>query len=147
MGTRSRTEVFQGDSCLVSIYRHMDGYPTGHGADLVEFLGEGKIVNGAHNGGFNGLGDLAAALVWFLKKDGPNEFQSGGIYLHAPMVEDGESGEEYVYRISGDFQGPLTIQVTEGDVTAFGAPNDPASFKGIFSGTVAEFAAWVAGQK
>jgi hypothetical protein len=145
MGTRARVEIFDDDECVVSIYRQFDGYPSGLGQELAEFLSDITVVNGlgdeSSNKIANGMGCLAAQLVKFLK-DGP-----GNVYLHKPMTKDGESGEEFIYRISGGYVGtngtkPLLVQVSEGDVTAFGLPNDPGSFKGVFSGNVKKFAAW-----
>ena len=97
MGTRSLT-VFQekkGDSDIVVMYRQMDGYPTGHGDDLAQFLKNGIIVNGLPMGDdrklFNGMGCLAAAVVAHFK-DG-----AGSIYLYPAKSRD--CGEEYIYYI------------------------------------------------
>jgi hypothetical protein len=51
MGTRSLTYVYADASpkvCMpvVCMYRQFDGYPTGHGAELAQFLDGFKIVNG-----------------------------------------------------------------------------------------------------
>lgn len=146
MGTRSRTEIFNGDVCIASIYRQFDGYPSGQGADIAKIASK-RLVNGISGDAktvVNGMGDFAAQLI-VVMKEGKDE--AGGIYLQAPMKEDGEMGEEFVYRIYGDRMKPeagVRIEVTGGDVTAFGNPNDPASFKGLFRGTAAEFAAWIA---
>lgn len=88
MGTRSTTKFIidvEGEKetkTVCGIYRQYDGYPTGHGSDLAEFLNRGVLVNGIRFGAdklqFNGMGCLAAQVVAHLK-DG-----SGGIYLRHP---------------------------------------------------------------
>ena len=62
MGTRSLTFVYdeQGNK-IINLYRQFDGYPTGHGQELAEFLNNQKMYNGA--------GDLAALLVAHFKKE------------------------------------------------------------------------------
>ena len=50
----------------VQVYKHYDGYPSGHPTDLAEFLKDFKIVNGLVQGTYkvaNGLGCLAAQYV------------------------------------------------------------------------------------
>ena len=146
MGTRSRTEIFSGDVCIASIYRQFDGYPSGQGADIAKIASK-RLVNGISGDPalvVNGMGCFAAQLIVVMKE---GKAEAGGIYLQEPMKEDGEMGEDYVYRIYGDRMKPeagVRIEVTGGNVTAFGNPNDPASFKGLFRGTAAEFAAWIA---
>ena len=65
MGTRSLTFVYdeQGNK-IINLYRQYDGYPTGHGQELAEFLNNQKMYNGA--------GDLAALLVAHFKKEPMN---------------------------------------------------------------------------
>ena len=48
MGTRSLTVVrdTEGAKDICVLYRQMDGYPTGHGAELKEFLVPFTVVNG-----------------------------------------------------------------------------------------------------
>lgn len=95
MGTRSITTVYDNGKKLVSIYRQMDGYPTGMGADLKEILKGRKLVNGYNSDSakarsFNGMGCMAAQLIAELK-DG-----IGSIYIHP--VDCG--GENYTYELS-----------------------------------------------
>jgi hypothetical protein len=106
MGTRSLTkfiETYKDDKgkvkkqTLTTVYRQMDGYPSGMGNDLAKFLSKGKLVNGI--GGdqglvFNGMGCLAAQVIKELK-DGP-----GNIYIY-PAKAAG-CGEEYTYEVIGD---------------------------------------------
>jgi hypothetical protein len=105
MGTRSLTHVIetwkenetgkQKKQCLMTMYRQYDGYPSGMGNDLAEFLKEGKVVNGIGMNEtqrvFNGAGCLAAQLVAHFKEG------AGGFYLHKPMSKN--CGEEYTYEV------------------------------------------------
>ncbi len=140
MGTRARVEVMNHGKCVASIYCQFDGYPSGLGMELAEFLKPRTVVNGIGDEtakiAANGMGCLAAQLVADLKGD-----SIGKVYLCAPMTEDGECGEEFIYRLS-HVDGKYLIQVTGGNMTAFGCPNDPASFKGLFSGGLPEFIEW-----
>jgi hypothetical protein len=109
MSTRSLTRVIPRQKGLsfkeghekveltyVNMYRHMDGYPEGHGLDLAEFLKDIKIVNGIPldkelGNHANGSGCLAAQMVKHFKED------IGYIYLHP---HDKESGwEDYIYTV------------------------------------------------
>jgi hypothetical protein len=98
MGTRSLTHVLDEDesTVLVTIYRQMDGYPTGHGQDLADFLTGRTLVNGFGSGtpdkASNGMGCLAASLVGTLKGG-----EIGGIYIEPPGSKD--HGEDYVYTV------------------------------------------------
>lgn len=48
MGTRSLTHIMDDhtEAILTTLYRQMDGYPDGHGADLAEILKGRRMVNG-----------------------------------------------------------------------------------------------------
>lgn len=80
---------------IVVMYRQFDGYPTGMGRDLKEFLGHTRIVNGFSNHRApdfaNGMGCLAAQIVEHFK-DG-----IGGIYLHPAGKRD--IWEDYIYTV------------------------------------------------
>jgi hypothetical protein len=117
MGTRSLTtfiETYKDDSGkqkkqeIVTMYRQYDGYPTGHGLDLAQFLSKGKMVNGIGLDDtivFNGMGCLTAQVVAHFK-DG-----AGGIYLQRANKN---SWENYRYHIIGDFDTKeLTIKILE----------------------------------
>jgi hypothetical protein len=104
MGTRSLTKVFEkwedtkGEEkrqAIMCMYRQYDGYPSGHGQDLAEFLEPFTIVNGLGLDDkrkiANGMGCLAAQLVAHFK-EGP-----GNIYLYATDVKD--CWQEYEYEI------------------------------------------------
>ena len=96
MGTRCLTYVYEGNSPLVCLYRQFDGYPSGHGAELANFLKGIKLGNGiAANpkmGKFaNGMGCLAAQLVAHFKKS------VGGFYIHLVTDSGGVDYEYHVY--------------------------------------------------
>lgn len=95
MGTRSTTKILdeQGNH-LVTLYRQFDGYPTGHGTDLANFLKARTLVNGfgmdmTAKTHANGMGCLAAQLITALKGD-----QIGNIYV----TNEGDS-QEYNYTV------------------------------------------------
>jgi hypothetical protein len=124
MGTRSLTYVYDGDETIVCMYRQFDGYPTGHGAELAEFLEGGMIVNGLPMGQkgkfFNGMGDLAAQMVAYFKKG------AGGFYLY-PTQQNQDCWQEYEYHIWED---KIEIFETygEGETIFAGSWNDFRKF-------------------
>ena len=98
MGTRSLTFVYDDNRPVINMYRQFDGYPSGHGQELAEFLLSGKMVNGIPVGSnevfFNGMGSLAAQLVANFKKD------AGGFYLYPMDCTD--CWQEYEYHVYED---------------------------------------------
>ena len=66
----------------VQVYKHFDGYPSGHPVDLAEFLKDFKIVNGVPFGDdsrmANGLGCLAAQYIAAFK------MVPGDLYIENP---------------------------------------------------------------
>jgi WYL_2, Sm-like SH3 beta-barrel fold len=115
MGTRSCTFVYE-DSfpgeitpTLVNMYRQYDGYPTGHGAELAEFLL--KTEN-------NGMGCLAASMIAHFKQS------IGGVYIYP--TESKDLGQEYEYHVS------------ENHVTLYKMDYDGSNKKIIFDGTFEE---------
>ena len=97
MGTRSLT-VFNNEMDneeIVVLYRQYDGYPTGHGRDLLSFLNNMEIVNGINNNEerkiANGMGCLSAQVVAYLKE------APGNFYLHSAGTRD--IGEEFIYTL------------------------------------------------
>lgn len=101
MGTRSLTFVYDGEKPIVNMYRQFDGYPSGHGAELAEFLLSGKMTNGIPVGSkepigskesfFNGMGCLAAQMIANFKDS------AGGFYIHA--VTDTDCWQDYEYHL------------------------------------------------
>jgi len=126
MGTRSLTFFYDNEMAdnvgrpFLNMYRQFDGYPTGHGAELSEFLNGITLVNGYnsdHEDGAhaNGMGCLAAQAIAHFKKD------IGGFYIHA--VDDNDCGQDYEYHVYAD--GVIVI--------------DPFDGRELFRGTWAEF--------
>lgn len=116
MGTRSLTIVYEDGDPIVNMYRRFDGYPSGHGKELFEFLSSGELVNGlgmSDKRVFNGMGCLSAAMV--------SEFKTGpgGIYLYPPSARD--CGQDFEYHVYGGFdRRDLTVKVIGyGDTTEF----------------------------
>ena len=105
MGTRSLTKVIRTweDEAgkthrqpLTCMYRQYDGYMSGHGAELAEWLSRYTIVNGIpmdkSEPMFNGMDCLAAQMFAHFKTE------AGGIYCMHPDASD--CWEEYLYEIS-----------------------------------------------
>jgi len=134
MGTRSLTFVYDGKKPIINMYRQYDGYPSGHGADLVEFLAGGKLVNGigADRKVFNGMGCLAAQMVASMK-DG-----AGNIYLYS--VDAKNCGQDFEYHIYADEEnGGFKIKVYNCGVNFFGLTQSEQHDK-IFEGNLFQFA-------
>lgn len=98
MGTRSLTVFEEYGKEIVVMYRQFDGYPSGYGLELAEFMAGIKMVNGITVGETarmaNGVGCLAAQIVKNFKED------VGGIYLYPAGSRD--CGEDYIYHVGGD---------------------------------------------
>ena len=115
MGTRSLTKVIQTwedesgkkqRKPITCMYRQYDGYMSGHGVELAEWLSGYTVVNGIpldkSEPMFNGMDCLAAQMFQHFK-DGP-----GNIYCMHPDASD--CWEEYLYEISEeDKQIHLTV--------------------------------------
>lgn len=95
MGTRSLTFVYDGDIPVLNLYRQYDGYPSGHGRELAEFLSGIEAVTNGISGDSrrtaNGMGCLAAQLVAHFKTE------VGQFYIHP--VTDTECGQDYEYHV------------------------------------------------
>lgn len=94
MGTRSLTILCdEKGKDIAVLYRQYDGYPSGHGKDLCEYLAGYKV--GANTDKnirtANGMECLAASIVGAIK-DGP-----GNVYLYPAGSRD--CGEEYRYYV------------------------------------------------
>lgn len=92
---KNNNEVHEEKQNILCMYRQYDGYLSGHGAELAEFLQDFTVVNGYNSGtpkrSANGMGCLAAQLIAHFK-DG-----IGNIYIHEP--NDSDCGEEYTYTV------------------------------------------------
>jgi hypothetical protein len=136
MGTRSLTFVYekygQIQKPVCNMYRQFDGYPTGHGAELAEFLNGGKLVNGLgadeKNIVFNGMGCLAAQMISHFKQT------PGGFYIHPTDVRD--CGQDYEYHVSEKKNG-LYVEVYNCGCNFFGVSGDTHEL--IFQGNLKEF--------
>jgi hypothetical protein len=112
MGTRSLTRVKDGmGQTILTMYRQMDGYLEGHGAELVTFLDGMVITNGINLGNqpeksANGIECLAAQLVAHFKVG------VGGFYLYPENAEN----EEFNYLIEL-VDGQLTLAYEAGGKT------------------------------
>lgn len=99
MGTRSLTFVYDEDdkTPIVNMYRQFDGYPSGHGADLADFLLPLRLVNGFSRDTenlANGMGCLAAQMVAKFKVG------VGGFYSFS--VKNKDLGQDYEYHVYKD---------------------------------------------
>ncbi len=122
----------------------MDGYPTGHGADLKEILAPFTVVNGYNlednnqkHKSANGMECLAAQLVSHFKGD-----QIGNFYLYPSGTRD--CGEEYIYTVyKRKREGKSTeimLKVQAGCVTFFGLPGTKQEHMPvIYNGLASEF--------
>ena len=132
MGTRSLTTFIDNYTKeeIVVMYRQYDGYPSGHGKDLIDFLNEMKVVNGIPGGEklthlANGISCLAAQVVSHFK-DGVGDF-----YLHTADTRD--YGEEFVYTIYAK-DNELNIKV-----------EDTYQDEVLFDGNSEEMGSWIDG--
>ena len=133
MGTRCLTFVYDDSStddgsaeAIMCIYRQFDGYPSGHGHELAQFLNSKTLVNGygeQNSMEANGMSCLAAQLVVQLKHG------VGGIYIYAPMTGRVYS-QDYEYHVYDD---KVIVQNCN---TVY----DSGHYQVIFEGTWQEFA-------
>ena len=100
MGTRCLTYVYEGKNPLMCLYRQFDGYPSGHGQELAEFLMPFKVINGIGSGQdipgkfANGMGCLAAQMIAYFKNT------VGGFYIHS--ITDTDCWQDYEYHVYED---------------------------------------------
>jgi hypothetical protein len=132
MGTRALTFVYDGSTPIVNMYRQYDGYPSGHGLELAQFLTRGRLVQGLSGKDevvFNGMGCLAAAMIANFKET------PGGFYIHS--VEETECGQDYEYHVyqAGD---EIRVRVTNRGCNMFGLTMSDTN-DNIFDGTAVEF--------
>jgi hypothetical protein len=96
MGTRSLTFVYDGEQPIINMYRQFDGYPSGHGQELAEFLNSfDAITNGISLGEnrktANGMGCLAAQMIVNFKNG------VGGFYIYS--VDSTDCWQDYEYHV------------------------------------------------
>jgi hypothetical protein len=131
MGTRSHTYIYEDGEPLLCMYRQYDGYLSGHGAELAEFLSDIKLVNGLgtdSSGVANGAGCLAAQMIAHFKTE------PGNIY----MVSTNGSDEDidYVYKVHIDYI-PESVPSIGSVVTV-----EVRGYREKFSGSVEQFVAY-----
>lgn len=134
MGTRCLTIVYDQDKPIVNLYRQYDGYPTGHGAELAEFLGQfAAVTNGISMNETrktaNGMGCLAAQLIAHFKQT------VGGFYIHS--VEDTDCGQDYEYHVYENLD-RIWVRVKDRGCNMFGLTLSDKD-ECIFDGPVTEF--------
>jgi len=128
MGTRSTTTVYDEETPILSFYRQFDGYPSGHGQEVADFLTGKTIVNGigADDGTiFNGPGDLAVRLLAALKGDVD---KAGALYC---IPHDQAGDEDYHYDVvvtppaGWGAEGTIVVKVKSyGTLIAVGSPEE-----------------------
>ena len=130
MGTRSLTFVYEESKsgekpeAIINMYRQYDGYPSGHGAELAEFLSSSKERY------FNGMGCLAASLIANFKQS------PGGFYIHPVSQKNcGQDYEYHIYNIDGEFK----IEVYYCGCNMFGNSGDPEDVEFVFNGSLPKF--------
>jgi hypothetical protein len=99
MGTRSLTFVYSDDSIVLNMYRQFDGYPTGHGLELADFLNSFEAITNGYSFNetrriANGMPCLAGQLVANFKVG------HGGFYLYP--ADSTDCGQEYEYHVYED---------------------------------------------
>lgn len=134
MGTRCLTIVYDHGKPVVNLYRQFDGYPSGHGAELAEFLAQfAAITNGIDRDQTrrtaNGMGCLAAQLVAHFKQT------VGGFYIHS--VEDVDCGQDYEYHVY-EQAGQICVRVKDRGCNMFGLTQSDRNDV-LFDGAVSKF--------
>lgn len=142
MGTRSLTYVYdETGHKIINMYRQFDGYPTGHGAELAEFLNSGRMVNGLTGVGkerqFNGAGCMAAQMVAQFKTG------SGGFYLYPTEIED--CGQDYEYHIYTDGE-DISIKIMNCGFNVFGMTQSE-TYEPLFEGNLSQFTKYCANEQ
>ena len=99
---------------LVRIYQQYDGYPSGVGLKLANWLKDKKIVNGfgygetAENGYCNGVGCMSAQFI--------HDFKDGIGNLY---ITDHDDSEDYDYKVIVTNDSTITLEVYEDGVHIF----------------------------
>ena len=117
------------------MYRQFDGYPSGHGKELYEFLKPFTITNGISGGAklgnsANGIGCLAGQLVCHFKKE------VGNVYLHS--VTEKNCGQDFEYHVFGTKDDGFRIKVVNRGCNFFGMQSSETN-EAIFDGDLETF--------
>ena len=126
MGNRSLTFVYDSYKAkngrtvyrpIINLYRQYDGYPSGHGQELYDFISQFKLVNGLTLGDTrriaNGMGCLAAQMVSHFKGN-----EAGQFYLYPADAKD--CGQDYEYHIYKNADNDVCIRVMDRGCNMFG---------------------------
>ena len=111
MGTRSTTRFYNHEGkLLLAIYKQYDGYTSGWGQDLINFIKSGKFGNGIGMNSpeifFNGYSDFVLQVITHFK------IGCGGIYA---TTEDDRQEYNYIVR-------PNAWNLTEIEITCEDEP-------------------------
>jgi hypothetical protein len=139
MGTRALVHIKEDEQTLLTVYRQMDGYPTGLGQDIKDILAKGKskLVNGYSRKDvtpevFNGMGCLAAYLVGKLKmqheeEQTPEDIKTfgkrsaiGSIYIFPPNSSGVD--EDYTYTLYNGKDNTIMLTVQAGYDSVYDGP-------------------------
>jgi len=93
----------------VQVYKHYDGYPSGHPVDLAKWLVNKKIVNGLTNDSTeiaNGLGCLIAQYIAAFKE------QPGDLYVESPDAIHGDI--DFITYVWGDYNKEIYMSIFDG---------------------------------
>lgn len=129
MGTRSTTHIYNGDkkelNKLVSIYKQFDGYISGYGKDLFEFLNGFTVLDGytqdhtkSDKKYANGMDCLGLQLIAHFK----NKNKVGGYYLTSS--NDSQEYDYHIYLINNS----IMLDVYNDSLIFSGSLQDFGSF-------------------
>ena len=116
----NNNEVYKERKPITCMYRQYDGYMSGHGVELAEWLSGYTLVNGIpvdkSEPMFNGMDCLAAQMFVHFKASGCKEDGTpvsvvGNFYCMHPDAE--HCGEEFLYEISEGENKQIFITVYE----------------------------------
>jgi len=156
MGTRALFKIINEDGKeICTVYTQFDGYPDGLPLDLVKFLNSKRLTKGIPLGEedavFNGMDDLAAQVIAFLKLDHSkwvkryfeekgkkpkSDIMAGTIYVMPPGTRD--VWEEYVYVIKPNGN---TVHIEAYEVVS------SEKEELIFEGTPEDYLKWILAKK
>lgn len=125
MGTRSTTRIYKNDKMILALYCQFDGYPTGVGVQLADFIKSRPFVNGLTGDApaFNGPGCFAAQLVAHLKA------KPGLWYITGEEDQREEFNYEVRIKLDENYLALPPVFICEG-------------YDQRFEGKVEDFAAW-----
>ncbi len=142
MSTRSLTIVRNDGTDILTLYCQCDGYPSGHGKELVSFLAPFQVTNGISSyeakNVANGAGCLAAQIVAHFKrrhpktKNWPARGPVGNFYIEPNGAKD--VGEEYVYIVNVE-ENSINVEILD------------CNWKSIVKGSPSQVRKWIVQEK